>query len=214
MDKINQGNELLIKKENWVDRSEIQGDDEKVMMAPILRKAQERIIDLFEPKNNIAFVSLCSSTRPYSKSRKWSHFINEFDGVDFTIMSGPGIIPIEYDSEYPYMTYDQIPGHNFDNISKLFYANVLVRFFILKKYDYIVFNFKPHMKHRVWASNQAGNYLKQRGHIKDFVITPNERTYSLASMDGFAELGLCMFPDLHPIVLRDMHKKIDIFKER
>jgi hypothetical protein len=213
MDKINQGDEELIKKEDWVPEEDISGDLEKILVSQIMNKAQERILDIYKPKNNIAFISLCTATRPYSTGRKWAYFMNEFDNVDFIVSSGSGIIvPIEYDTSYPFMTYDATHNQKeYDSLYNIFLMQKLVRFFTLKRYEYILFNYRPTLP-ELKVMIKVGNYLKARGHIKDYVIAPDDRTYKLAQLDGFADLGLSMYPDLHPIVIRDLHKKIDIFR--
>lgn len=76
--KINQGSELLVPRELWVPEVELQGDESKVLTHPIIKKAFSQILKLHKPKHEIAFVSLCTATRPYSQSRKWKKYIEEF----------------------------------------------------------------------------------------------------------------------------------------
>lgn len=66
-EKISQGEETLIPKSEWVDKKEIQGTDAMVLQHPMMNRAFEKILDLHKPKHDIALVSLCTSTRPYSR---------------------------------------------------------------------------------------------------------------------------------------------------
>lgn len=68
--KVNQGSDLLIPREQWVAAEDIQGDEIKTLHSPIVERAFKRILELHKPKHKVALVSLCTATRPYSKSRK------------------------------------------------------------------------------------------------------------------------------------------------
>jgi len=171
-------------------------------------KAQERILEKFKPKNKIAFVSLCTSTRPYSKSRKWKQFKNSFKNVDFIISSNGGVIPIEYEDAYPYMTYDAHGQKQYDELYIIYTSRNLIRFFTLKKYNYVMFNFRPTLRNHK-AGKLAGKYLKNKKHIKNYYICPDLNIYEMARKDGFSKLGLSMYPDIHPIILNDMKDKIE-----
>ena len=107
--KENCGNEKLLKKEEWVSPSEIQGDDETtILQHPILEKCFQKINEEFIPKHNMAFVSMCTLTRPYSKSRKFKEFFKRGYNLnaDVIVGSSEGIVPEEYWESYPYMTYN------------------------------------------------------------------------------------------------------------
>jgi hypothetical protein len=205
--KHNSGDEKLIPMLEWGVPADIQGSDEIVLNSPIMIKAQEKIIELFKPKSNTAFVSLCTSTRPYSSGRKWNKFIKEFNDVDFIISSNGGVIPIEYENSYPYLTYDAHGTIEYDEVYKLYTTRNLIRFFILKKYENIVFNFRPNLRNSK-SAKIAGDYLFEKGHIKSYCIIPNIDLYNEAQNDGFTKLGLSMYPDLHPIILTKLKESV------
>ena len=175
--KENKGDERLLKKSEWVAPEQIHGTDETILNSPVMVKAQERILEDFTPKNSIALVSLCTTTRPYSKSRKWKKFKSEFD-VDLIISSNGGVIPIEYENCYPFLNYDAHGEDHYDDLYRLYITRNLVRFFCLKKYKYIIFNFRPTLRNQK-SGKFAGQYLKKMGHIKDFTVAPNERIYKI-----------------------------------
>ena len=87
-EKVNKGSTLLIPKKEWVPEKEIQGNDEMVLTHPVMKKAFNKILQLHEMKHNIAFVSLCTSTRPYSKSLKWKNFKERYGDYADMIISG------------------------------------------------------------------------------------------------------------------------------
>lgn len=199
--KTNVGDEKLLRKSEWVSEELIQGNDELVLNASIINKAQERILDQYKPTNNIALVSLCTATRPYSKSQKWKKFLQEIKGVDFIISSNGGVIPIQYESSYPYMTYDAHGESKFDELYQIYTIRNLIRFFILKRYDHIVFNFRPTLRNRK-SGVLAGRYLQQRGYIKSYKVCPSRDIYAKAAKSFTYRYQL--FPDIHPVILNDM----------
>jgi predicted RNA-binding protein len=190
----------------------IVGNDELILNHPIMIQAQEKILEDFIPKNKIAFVSLCTATRPYSSSRKWKKFIQEFKDVDFIICSNAGIIPIEYETDYPFLSYDAHGEKKYDEMYIVYTTRSLMRFFMMKKYRYIVFNFRPTLRNNK-SGHFAGKYLKKRKYIEDYIVTPTEAVYKEAQKDGFAKYGYSMYPDLHPIVLNSLHFYINKYKE-
>lgn len=210
--KKNTGGELLIRKDKWVNESEIQGNDEKVLTSATMIEAQEQIIKNFKPSSKIAFVSLCTSTRPYSKSRKWKHFIENIKSVDFIVCSNGGIIPMEYESQYPYMTYDAHGEKKFNKIYQIFIARNLIRFFTKIKYDYIVFNFSFKQRNKT-ASIWASQYLKSHGHIKDYSFAPSDEVYKKAQQEGFSKKGYSMYPDIYPTIFKDIKRQVQLFKK-
>jgi len=96
--KTNRGDERLICRDEWVVAESIQGSPELIFNSPVMNKAQELILDQFTPTHPIAFVSVCTSSRPYSKSPKWKTFKNELSDVDLIVCSNGGIIPLEYEN--------------------------------------------------------------------------------------------------------------------
>lgn len=201
--KINQGSDLLIPHEQWVSEDAIQGDEIKTLHSPIVEKAFQRILELHKPKHRVALVSLCTSTRPYSKSPKWKKFIELFgEKADMIICSNGGIIPIEFESCYPYLTYDAHGEGKWDKV----YINTcyrrLMEFFNKHHYQKIIFNFRPGMRNRLAA----------QAFIRDFkggsriIILPTKEAYREAQKAGFPAGK--MFPDLDPRVLEELRRYI------
>lgn len=197
--KINQGSDLLIPREQWVAASAIQGDEIKTLHSPVVEKAFKRILELHKPKHKTALVSLCTSTRPYSKSPKWKKFIEQFgDKADMIICSNGGIIPIEFEKCYPYLTYDAHGEGKWDKV----YINTcyrrLIEFFNKFHYDKIIFNFRPKMRNRIAAKA----FIRDFKGKSEIVILPTEETYKAVQKSGFP----CgkMFPDLDPRVLEEI----------
>lgn len=201
--KTNQGSELLIPKEEWISADKIQGDEIKTLRSYIIERAFKRILELHKPKHKIALVSLCTATRPYSKSRKWKNFIELFgDYADMIICSNGGIIPIEFERCYPYLTYD---AHGEGKWDKL-YINVCYRrlneFFYKYEYDKIIFNFRPNMRNRIAAKAFRRDFEGS----SEIAILPTNEAYMAAKRAGFPNGK--MYPDLDPNVLKEIKKEV------
>lgn len=201
--KINQGNDLLIPHDRWVPAESIQGDEIKTLHSPIVEMAFKKILELHVPRHKTALVSLCTSSRPYSTSPKWKTFINKFgERADMIICSNGGIIPIEFENCYPYLTYDAHGEGKWDRV----YINVcyrrLMEFFNKFHYERIVFNFRPGMRNRIAAQAFIRDY---KGDSR-VVILPTSAAYKEAQKAGFP----CgrMFPDLDPRVLKELENEI------
>lgn len=197
--KINKGNDWLIPCTEWVDASQLQGDEIKTLTSPIVEKAFQKILELYHPKHKVALVSLCTATRPYSKSRKWSKFIHKFgDLADMIVCSNGGIIPLEFENCYPYLTYD---AHRETRCDKI-YINTcyrrLMEFFCKFHYDKIIFNFRPGMRNTIAARLFLHNY---KGNSSIFIL-PTETTYNQAKKAGFPAGK--MYPDLDVRVLKEL----------
>lgn len=201
--KINQGSDFLVPKSRWLKEDAIQGDEIKTLRCPIIEEAFQRIKETYTPKHRIALVSLCTSTRPYSKSPKWKKFIELFgEKADMIVCSNGGIIPLEYESCYPYLTYDAHGEGKWDKV----YINTCYRrlneFFDKFHYDKIILNFRPGMRNRIAARAFLRDY---KGEAK-ILILPTTEAYEEARKAGFP----CgrMFPDLQPSVLRELAREI------
>ena len=156
--KINQGSELLIPRNEWVPPKQIQGNDKIVLTSPIIKKAFQKILDLHKMKNDTCFVSLCTSTRPYSKSLKWKKFKESLDNIDLIVCSNGGIIPLEFENCYPYLTYDAHGERKYDNLYiKITYARLKL-FFEKFPYKNIIFNFRPNLRNRICALKLKQEY--------------------------------------------------------
>lgn len=202
--KRNAGSDLLIPHDRWVPESEIQGTDEMVLFHPIMQEAYKRILSLHRPKHDTALVSLCTSTRPYSKSPKWKEFKKEFgDSADLIICSNGGIIPIEFESCYPYLTYDAHGQKKYDKIYCQVVYKRLMEFFGKHRYKKIVFNFRPKLRNRASALKFAQDY---RGDAEIYIL-PSVRAYQSAQSRGFPKGR--MFPDLDPAVMAELKAAIN-----
>ena len=211
--KTNQGDERLSGRDEWVEAESIQGSAELIFNSPVMNKAQELILDRFTPTHPIAFVSVCTSSRPYSKSPKWKTFKNELLDVDLIVSSNCGIIPMEYENSYPYMTYDAFHQREFDQLFMLYMTRYFIRFFTLKSYDYLVLNSGPTKSHpcRRKSALLAARYLKSHHHIKDFAVCPSLDVYKNAV---FRTMRDKLFPDIHPSVLDEIKNQIEEYRER
>lgn len=86
--KFNCGSDFLIPRDEWGTEADIQGGDEHLLKSPIMNRAFNKILEIWRPRHKMALVSLCTSTRPYSKSRKWKTFKELFgDDCDLIICS-------------------------------------------------------------------------------------------------------------------------------
>jgi predicted RNA-binding protein len=206
--KKNIGGERLLPRSEWPIDGALHGTDEDVLCHPVMIRAQEAIIQQFKPASRVAFLSLCTSTRPYSKGKKWSTFIEQIPGVDHIVCSNGGIIPLEFESEFPYLTYDAHGQAEFDGLYILFTDRNMIRFFVAKRYEYIVFNFRPNLRNSR-SAHMAGQYLKARGHVKGYAVIPDERLYDAAHADGFDKHGCRMFSDLHPWILKALKEQAE-----
>jgi hypothetical protein len=203
--KINSGSDLLIPRNQWVPESEIQGRENKVLHHPMVEQAFRRIIDLHKPKHKVCLVSLCTSTRPYSKSRKWSVFKQHFgDKADLIICSNGGIIPIEFEECYPYMTYDAHGMSEFDNLYIRITYERLMKFFSVHHYDRIIFNFRPNLRNR----KSALMFKKMYRGNSEILILPTQLAYDEARKRKFAPYG-GRYPDLSYIVLDQLKRAIE-----
>lgn len=214
----NTGDEKLFSRNEWIEEQAIQGSAELIFNSPLMNTAQERILDQFTPKHPIAFISWCTSIRPYSKSPKWKTFQKELTGVDFLVASNAGMIPIEYENSYPYMTYDAHHEQEFDEFFIIYMTRYFIRFFTLKHYEYLVINSSPSQRNRKRKpSILAGRYLKQHQHIKDYAIVPSSEVYARVLFNNSQQVPKVifnsMFPDIQPPALDDIKDTIEKFKQ-
>lgn len=201
--KANEGSERLIPKKEWLPPSAIQGEEIKTLRSPMIEKAFQEILRQYKPKHDVALVSLCTATRPYSKSRKWKTFIEKFgDDADMIVCSNGGIIPLEFESCYPYLTYD---AHGEGKYDKL-YINTMYRrmsiFFEKFKYKKIILNFRPNMRNRIGALAFQRDYKGDA----EVIILPTKEIYGDIQKAGFPEGR--MFPDLATPVLKQLETAI------
>lgn len=203
MKKVNAGSDLLIAKNKWVPEKEIQGTDEMVLMHPMMEEAFQNIVKLHRPKHKVALVSLCTSTRPYSKSRKWKEFARLFGAdADLIICSNGGIIPIEFENCYPYLTYDAHGQKKYDQLYCRVVYRRLMEFFGAHRYERIVFNFRPGLRNRASALKFKQMY---DGKTEVFIL-PTQGGYKAAQRRGFPSGK--MYPDLDKVVIDELSQAI------
>lgn len=200
MKKENTGETLLIPKQEWVPKQELQGDELKVMTHPIIKKAFNKILELYTPQHDQCLVSLCTSTRPYSKSRKWDNFLKRYkETTDCIICSNGGIIPIQFGSCYPYMTYDAHAQKKYDKTYIAYCYMNFNKFFNKFPYKKIIFNFRPNLRNRISAKLFEQNY---KGH-SDIYIIPSKKTYNKDRKNHFKPGGP-YFPDLGTHTIKEL----------
>ena len=203
----NKGNEKLIKVDDWVTPEDMNSD-EKVLKHPIFEKAFSEILKKWKPRSNVAFMSLCTATRPYSKSQKYAEFTRRFgEHVDFIVVSNGGFIPPAFWGSYPFLTYDSPhdPSGDWDYLYQTTMYNRLVRFFNAFDYEYVIANFRPTLRnHR--PARIGLKKMKRDGRIKDFVIIPEKELYEKAAADGWrgGNGAGAMFPDLHKFIITEL----------
>jgi len=230
----NRGDEQLIPMKDWILPDEMN-TDESVLKHPIFDIAFDRILEDWIPKHNIAFMSLCTATRPYSKSNKYKVFNETFGNeVDFIVVSNGGFIPPKYWNSFPFLNYDAYhdPSGDWDLLYQEKMFDRIKKFFTKFNYEYVVANFRPSMRNYKPA-NEGLQLMKNEGKIKDFVVVPNEELYLKAKADGFAgedvkrrkeeakkkgkKLTIAemkpngcgnIFPDLHKFVLAELDRNV------
>lgn len=203
MKKVNTGRDLLIPRDRWVPEKEIQGTDEMVLLHPMMEEAYQTILKLHKPKHKTALVSLCTSSRPYYTSRKWKAFRQQFgNDADLIICSNGGIIPIEFEDCYPYMTYDAHGQAQYDRLYVQVIYRRLMEFFGLHKYDRIIFNFRPGLRNRAAALKFRETFT---GGAEIFIL-PTQAGYKAAQRGGFPKGK--MYPDLDDIVLDEIARAV------
>lgn len=206
----NKGDEKLIKIKDWVDPSEMNSD-EKVLKHPIFEQAFSEILKQWKPKSNVAFMSLCTATRPYSKSMKYMQYMKRFgEHVDFIVVSNGGFIPEDYWSSWPYLNYDAMHQEDggMDYLYQTTMYNRILRFFEAFDYEYVIANFRPTLRN-YRPARIALKKLKKQGKIKDYVIIPETELYEKAAADGWrGKNGAgAMFPDLHKFIIEELESK-------
>lgn len=205
--KVNCGTEYLIPKSEWVDPDELYGEY-KVLTSPIIEQSFNKILDDFVPQHNIAFLSLCTTTRPYNKSQKWKTFISEFSSAcDLIVCSNGGIIPQKYWECYPFLTYDA-PHLNEDyteDYIKFQYKHLVKFFSKFTSYDKIIFNFRPTLRNRVAVNQFLETDISNQFECH---VLPSEEVFNRAKARGFNR-GL-MVPDLDDYVMNELREHIGI----
>mgnify|MGYP003440508263 FL=1 len=148
---MNKGGELLLKKTEWVSPARLIGD-RNLATEPVIEKAFERILDQWKPASSIALLGLCTSTRPYSSTDTWKMFTRAAaTDADPIITSNGGIIPIAFENQYPFLTYNAPAEH--DAECDRLYIEVMTRrlktFLDRFKYKAVIAAYLPKKRNRI-----------------------------------------------------------------
>jgi predicted RNA-binding protein len=210
--KTNQGNELLIPRNEWVDPKLICGNDKQVLCSPVIQKAFERVLALHKPKHRIALFGLCTSKRPYSASVPWKLRKKMWGNVaDLIITSNGGVIPIEFENCYPYLTYDAHGQKQYDEIYKYILGGRLFTFLKAFRYQFCVFHFRPNLRNHHMCLT-VGAKAKTEGIIEDFAVLPAHDTYQKL----FKEHSYWdeYYPEFHECLIPQVQEKLTDFSQR
>lgn len=205
---ILQGGEFLIPFCEWGDLSEIQGEDPDVLTSPIMQKAYLRVLDTHIKGRDIALFSLCTATRPYSSSRKWKKYIETFEKeCDLIICSNGGIIPIEYEAQFPYLNYDAHGQKKHDSLYIKIGIERMKQFLTLHPYRFVIFNFR-HTLRNVHIAEVVSKWAVEHGYIQNFIILPTKAQYVQSQGEGFTRKGYSIYPELWPTMFNPLVEKV------
>lgn len=210
------GNDKLFKKEEWIPSHEIHSEM-KVLTSPVMHTSFDRILEQHKPIQHTAFISMCTSTRPYYNSTKWKRFINEFHHkVDMIVTSNGGIIPEAFWDSWPYLNYESGEPHG-QKETKLYRKlgyDWMIKFFKTHSYKYVICIMNPHHRiYSVWP--ESLKELKEGGYIEDYKMIPDIELYELAQDDGFhgsnPNSAGQMYPELHKFILDVIIQQVEDF---
>lgn len=123
------------------------------------------------------------------------------------ICSNGGIIPIEYEDCYPFLTYD---AHGQAKYNEIYIQKIyerLIKFFNNFHYDIIVFNFRPSLRNRKSAYKFVENYT---GDSEIYILPTNETWDAILKKWRESDFkGGHYFPDLEPEVLEEISAVIN-----
>ncbi len=191
------GDDDLIPRSEWVPLSEMNTDT-RIIEHDIFEEAFVKIVEEHQVTKPIAFLSLCTRSRPYSDSFKWKNFEQYGDVSDLIVVSTSGVVPQRYWNSYPFLNYDSPFDPNAVQIYRKMVKNRLTKFFENNRYDFVLANFRPNLK-TTKAAKEALSDLNKRKFIRDYAIIPDDSLYKKMQIDGFGKpngVG-SMFPDLH-----------------
>lgn len=203
------GDEKLIKKNKWIPLSDMNTDI-KILTHKMFDNAFNKIVREHTPKHNVAFISLCTSTRPYQLGRKWKKFVEEFeDKADLIVISSGGVIPQEYWNSYPYLNYDgKFPSKEINVLYNKKMEKRLNKFFKTHRYDYIIANFRPNLRNTP-TIKKIMEQFKNGNIINDYIVIPDKESYSKLQERGFP--GGKMYPDLDIEIFNELCEAVDNF---
>jgi len=206
------GDEKLFTKKEWISSDQMDCET-KVLNLPILHETFERIMEQHIPTQPTAFLSLCTSTRPYYRSQKWRKFQESFGPkVDMIVVSNGGMVPEPFWESWPYLNYEAGPHENDKLYQDLMYDRMMLFFTTMHglghPYKNVIANFNPKQRNYDPAKESLTE-LKTQGVIKKFAIIPEKELYNRAKEDGFhgsPNSAGDMFPDLHKFILYALNR--------
>jgi len=202
------GGSLLIPYSDQRPIEDLCGDDALVISHPIMNKAFAEVIARHSALHPIALVSLCTATRPYSKSSKWSVYKKLFGPfADLIIMSNGGIVPIEFEDQFPYPAYDGKDDEKHNGLYHDVLVGRLIRFFTAHRYRSVLFN-TPYKQRNRAACKIAGKALKAMGAVEEYVLLPTDEQYNATLADDYGGQGFRYCPVLHPDSLLPVARRI------
>jgi hypothetical protein len=173
--------DTLVPRSTWLPNSALEGD------VGVLKDntgtfvtAFQRILELHKPNHPIALFSLCTSTRPYSVSEKWKAFIERFgDRCDPVVYSNGGVIPLDWEFQYPFMEYDakSTSSKTTANLYREIVGARLKMFLESHRYEYVLFaTLLSDTSDRIRnVLPDLCEQLVSDGFIKGFAIMPDEK---------------------------------------
>jgi hypothetical protein len=204
---VRQGGTLLVPRKSWCPLSEIQGHDPDVLLSPTIEAAYREVLARHRPRHPIALVSLCTSTRPYSMSRKWGEFIRRFGGMaDLIVHSNGGVIPIEFEDQFPYLNYDAHGEREYDRLYVKIGIERLSRFFLTHRYRFVLFNFRPTQRN-VKIALDIGPRLHEVGALERWALVPDAGLWDRVRAGGLS-MKYKLYPDLLPEILSALHDQL------
>ena len=206
------GDEKLFRLDDWIPSSAMDCET-KVLNLPLLHEAFERVVEQHIPRQPTAFLSLCTSTRPYYHSIKWKKFKESFGPkVDMIVVSNGGFVPEPFWESWPYLNYEAGP-HEDDTLYRSVMFDRMLIFFKNNLYKNVIANFNPKQRNYQPAFDTL-SILKNDGYIENFAIVPERELYNRAKEDGFhgsPNSAGDMFPDLHKFILDGLIQQVETF---
>jgi len=202
--RLLQGGEVLFARAEWAPLQDIQGDDQTMFKSPVIQEAFERVLHAHRPNSPIMLTSLCTSTRPYTASRKWWLYDALLgDVIDLVVCSNGGIVPLRFESQYPFLNYDAKGQARFDEEYIEVVGGRLKRFLLTHSYRHVVFAFLQGMRNRVIAED-LGPWLVHEGVIEGFAILPSDAVRQQVKEEGAHETLYVRHPDLWPCCVKEL----------
>lgn len=204
---INKPEWYLVSTKDRAPNNEGLIGEEALLNNPLIDELCDKIIADFVPKHRFAIFSLCTSTRPYIKSPKWKKFFDNFGTeCDLIICSNGGIIPIEYQYCYPFMTYDAHGDHKTDELYKQKFKERLDKFLKVHgdSYEKIIFSFLPSSRNREVVKDLASDRV---------YVLPSIEVYDDIRKNGSPGVNILRFPQCAHQHLNEISQVLNISRK-